>query len=130
LTKLGNIKKKIERQFWKWTWNSESVEHLSQSKCFTYLKPQQKHSTVDNFEQRYDFLNMKKNWHWNLLVKLTADWKKNLKKFWKMCEQRSSLDRHVHYDWPFAILIRFGIPFRKVFGSARLEYYGICNVNL
>ena len=80
MTKLGNIKKKIERQFWKWTWNSESVEHLSQSKCFTYLKPQQKHSTVDNFEQRYDFLNMKKIWHWNLLVNWQLIEKKKLEK--------------------------------------------------
>ena len=52
--------KKIERQFWKWTWNSESVKPLSQSKCFTCIKPQQKHSTVNNFKHKYDFLNIKK----------------------------------------------------------------------
>ena len=28
--------------------------------------------------------------------------KKLEQKFWKMCEQKSSLDTHVHYDWPFA----------------------------
>ena len=28
---------------------------LSQSKCFTCLKPQQKHSTVNNFKNKYDF---------------------------------------------------------------------------
>ena len=80
MTKLGNIKKKIERQFWKWTWNSESVEHLSQSKCFTYLKPQQKHSTVDNFEQRYDFLNMEKIDSWWKRKKKT--WTKILENVW------------------------------------------------
>ena len=28
--------------------------------------------------------------------------KKLEQKFWKMCEQKSSLDTYVHYDWPFA----------------------------
>ena len=58
--------------------------------------------------------------------------KKNLNKNFGKC-----VNKKVHWIHMYIIighlqniLIRFGIPFRKVFGSARLEYYGICNVNL
>ena len=117
--------KKIERQFWKWTWNSESVKPLSQSKCFTCLKPTTAETQYSRqFWAKIWFFEYGKNWQ------LMKKKKKNLNKNFGKCVNKKvhwTLETYVHMNCHLKnISIHFGNTFRKVFGSARLEYYRIC----
>ena len=73
--------KKIERQFWKWTWNSESVKPLSQSKCFTCLKPTTAETQYSRqFWAKIWFFEYGKNWQ--LMKKKKKTWTKILENVW------------------------------------------------